>query len=70
MDNDSTQRLARLESNLAHLERLVEQLNEVVIAQGKELDRLKSGQQRLAQTIETAELDRLRIAQTKPPHYQ
>lgn len=68
MKSQHAQRLARIESHLAHLERQYEQLNEVVIEQGRFLRRLRSLQQRLSQTLETLELDRIKSAPARPPH--
>lgn len=70
MDNEVAQRLERLESHLAHLERLCEELNQIVIEQGKLLRRMQTNQQRLADTVEASELDRIRSTNSKPPHYQ
>lgn len=63
-------RMKKLESHVAHLERQYDQLNEIVIAQGKVLKKLQQQQQRLADTVETTELDRIRATNAKPPHYQ
>jgi uncharacterized coiled-coil protein SlyX len=68
--NQLAERLQKIESSLAHLEHLYEQLNEVVLAQGKQLDKMGSQQQRLSQTVEGIELDRIRSLKQKPPHYQ
>jgi uncharacterized coiled-coil protein SlyX len=68
MKTEHERRLARIESHLAHLERHLEQLNEVVIEQGRVLRRLQSLQQRLSQTIETIELDRIKSTSARPPH--
>jgi uncharacterized coiled-coil protein SlyX len=68
MKTEHARRLARIESHLAHLERHLEQLNEVVIEQGRVLRRLQSLQQRLSQTIETIELDRIKSTSARPPH--
>jgi uncharacterized coiled-coil protein SlyX len=46
MPDENSQRIYKLESHLAHLEHQVEQLNEVVIEQGKLLERLKKETQR------------------------
>ena len=70
MDAELAQRLERLESHVAHLERQYEELNGVVIEQAKALKKLQSTQQRLAGSIETAELDRIKSTNAKPPHYQ
>ncbi len=68
--NENTQRLEKLESHVAHLERLLEQLNEVVIFQTQELDRVKKQMGRVSQTLEGAELERMKSVDTEPPHYQ
>ncbi len=69
MKDESFQRLERLEANLAHLEHQVEQLNEVILGQGKELDGLKKQMQRQAATMETLEMDRIKATNARPPHH-
>jgi len=70
MSNEHSRRSDKLEANLAHLEHQVEQLNGVVIEQGRLLERLKREVQRQSHTMETIELDRIKANNTKPPHYQ
>ncbi len=70
METELRERLEALESHLAHLERQYEQLNEVVIAQGKELAGAQTRLRRLGQTLETIELERIKATNPKPPHYQ
>lgn len=70
MDPELAKRLDRLESNVTHLERQYEELNQVVIEQAKVIRKLQSNQQRLADTVETAELERIKSTNAKPPHYQ
>ena len=70
MPDENSQRIDKLESHLAHLERQVEQLNEVVIEQGKLLDRLKKETQRQAGILQALELERIKSNVQKPPHYQ
>ena len=69
MSNESIQRLERLEANAAHLERQVEQLNEVLIEQGKLVDSLKKQVQRQSAVLETFELERIQANNPKPPHF-
>lgn len=69
MNEEISQRLERVEAHVAHLERQVEQLNEVVIEQGKLVDRLKKEVQRQSATMETLELERMKATNPKPPHY-
>jgi uncharacterized coiled-coil protein SlyX len=70
MDDAAEERLRKMESHLAHLERLYEQLNEVVVEQGRQLGRALAQLQRIGQTIEDVELDRIKSTNPKPPHYQ
>ena len=67
--SDLSERLERIEAHLAHLERQYEQLNEVVIAQGRALARLQKESAKVSQAVETMELDRIRTNNPKPPHY-
>ena len=70
MNDDTSTRLGKMESNLAHLEHQVEQLNGVIIAQGKILERLKKEVSRQTSAMESMELERIKSNVTKPPHYQ
>jgi uncharacterized coiled-coil protein SlyX len=70
MDSELAERLQRLESHLSHLERQYEELNQVVIDQAKAIKKLQTNQQRIAESVETAELDRINSTNSKPPHYQ
>lgn len=70
MNEEISQRLERVEAHVAHLERQVEQLNEVVIEQGKLMDRLKKEVQRQSAAMETLELERMKATNPRPPHYQ
>lgn len=70
MSDETTQRFEKLEANIAHLEHQVEQLNEVIIEQGKLVERLKKEVQRNSTAMETMELERIKANITKPPHYQ
>jgi uncharacterized coiled-coil protein SlyX len=70
MDSEHAERLTKIESHLAHLEHQLEQMNQVIIAQGRELARLKTWQQRVGQSLENTEGQRIRDTNPKPPHYQ
>lgn len=63
-------RLEKLESAHAHLERQYEELNQVVIAQGRLLAKLKAQQDVASHTLESIELERVKANNPKPPHYQ
>lgn len=64
-----SERITRLEASLAHLERLFDDLNAVVVEQDRRLARLEKRLDQMAQWFEGGELDRLRQLQEKPPHY-
>lgn len=70
MNEETSSRLGKIESNLAHLEHQVEQLNGVVIEQGKLLERMKKEVLRQSAAMETIEMERIKSNNTKPPHYQ
>ena len=70
MDKETAARLEKLESHLAHLEHQYDQLNHVVLAQSKQLAKLQALQQKVSQTVEGIELERIKSTNLKPPHYQ
>ena len=70
MNEEIARRLGQLEANAAHLEHQVEQLNAVVIEQGRLLEQLKKLTQRQSTTLEAIESERIRDTSSKPPHYQ
>jgi uncharacterized coiled-coil protein SlyX len=70
MDTTLAERLEKAEAAVAHLERLCEQLNQVVVEQGRTLTRLLAQQKQVSSTITTMELERIHATNPKPPHYQ
>ena len=70
MADENSRRMDKLESNLAHLEHQVEQLNAVIVEQVKLLERLKKEVQRQTTAMQTLELERIQANNQKPPHYQ
>jgi SlyX protein len=70
MSEETRQRLEQMEANLAHLEHQVEQMNGVLIQQGRLVDLMKKQVQRQSAVLESIELERIKANQTKPPHYQ
>ncbi len=64
-----SERLTQLEASVAHLERLCDQLNAVIIEQDRRLIRLQKRLDQIAEGFEGAEHERLRQLQEKPPHY-
>jgi uncharacterized coiled-coil protein SlyX len=63
-------RLEKLESQLAFLEKQYDDLNQVVIEQSRLIARLQSELSRTSQTLTGIELERIRNTSQKPPHYQ
>jgi uncharacterized coiled-coil protein SlyX len=70
MDPDLAERLTRLESHFTHLEHLYEQLNQVVLDQGRQLAKLTAQQSRITETVESIERERIKETNPRPPHYQ
>ncbi len=70
MNDEVAERFTRLESTIAHLEYLTEQLNGVVTEQGRQLTQLRKQMQRQSQALETMELERIKSTNPKPPHSQ
>ena len=62
-------RIEKLESNVAFLERQYEELNQVVIEQGKALARIQAELSRASEALQAAEIERIRANNPKPPHY-
>ena len=69
MNEEISQRFARLESHIAHLEHQVEELNGVVIEQGKVIERVRKQVQLQARTLETSEIERVKATNPRPPHH-
>jgi uncharacterized coiled-coil protein SlyX len=69
MNDEILQRLGRIESHMAHLEHQVEQLNGVLIEQGKLVEHLKKQTQRQSVVLETLELERIKDNNPRPPHH-
>jgi uncharacterized coiled-coil protein SlyX len=62
-------RLAKLESDHAHLERQYDALNGVAIDQGKLLSRLQKRLGQIDEAMQSQDLERVRETNQKPPHY-
>ena len=65
---DLENRLIEIETALANLEKIVDELNEVVIKQDKEISLLKKSNKYLSELIETETVKPL-SEETPPPHY-
>jgi uncharacterized coiled-coil protein SlyX len=63
-------RLEKLESHVAFLERQYDDLNKVVIEQGRILARLQAELSRASDALQAAEIELIRANNPKPPHYQ
>ena len=64
------ERLVNIESDLTHLEQLVESLNQTIIGQDKIIQQLQIQMNRLTSDLEAKEMDSIKDTVTKPPHYQ
>jgi len=67
--DDVSQRLERIESHLAHLEKQYEELNQVAIEQSRLLTRLQKECAKVSDSVGTMELERIRANNPKPPHH-
>ncbi len=68
------ERVERLEMELAHQQRTLDQLNEVVADQSVELLRLQRSTQQMAKQLESlappaGDAEPVDLADEKPPHY-
>ena len=59
-----------LEIKIAHLEYLCDQLNLVIIDQGKRIARLENQVRGVTSSVQEIEMERVRNTNLKPPHYQ
>ncbi len=69
MADETSQRIEKIESHLAHLEHQVEQLNEVATEQSKLIEFLKKQVQKQSGVLETLELERIKSNNPRPPHH-
>lgn len=69
MKDEFLNRLEKFESHVTHLEHQVDQLNGVIIEQGRLLERLKKEVQRQSSQLESQELERIKANNPKPPHH-
>ena len=64
------ERLVSIESDLTHLDKLVDSLNETIVEQGKVIQQLQAQMQRITAALTSKELNSIKSNVTKPPHYQ
>ncbi len=72
MSTDPMQRVTELEIQLAHTQRVVEQLNEVVTEQSKQLDRVMRSVTRFEEKLDDFKYkieEKRDLLDEKPPHY-
>lgn len=70
MEKQLDERLEKIETHVAHLERQFEQLNEVLVANTRLLTRLQKELAKASEAVGNIELERIRSNNQKPPHYQ
>ncbi len=71
-DNANNSRVCELETQIAHIQRLYDQLNEVVTDQSKDIDRMRrqiSALQSQIKEIKEKPLPAADPLDEKPPHY-
>ncbi|HEY0550137.1 MAG TPA: SlyX family protein [Verrucomicrobiae bacterium] len=62
--------LRKIESHLAHLERQYDELNKVVIEQGRIIAKLQKENSKVSAAVQAMEMERIRSNNAKPPHHQ
>ena len=68
-EKELSERIDALESRLAYQEQTIEQLNETITAQWKQIDALTRQTTALNERLQDAEADRPAPANERPPHY-
>ncbi len=70
MTDSREERLEKLETQVAFMERTVDELNSVVVEQSKQITKLQTQLRKLSDSVESQEMERIRSTNSKPPHYQ
>ena len=68
-EKELSERIDALESRLAYQDQTIEQLNETITAQWKQIDALTRQMAALSERLQEAETDRPAPANERPPHY-
>jgi SlyX protein len=68
-EKELSERIDALESRLAYQDRTIEQLNETITSQWKQIDALTRQLAALTERLQEAETDRPAPANERPPHY-
>ncbi len=69
MSEEIEKRLIQIESTLAHMEDMVEKLNQVVTDQTMTVDRLRKDNEKLVDMLADSEMEEIRNNNQPPPHY-
>ena len=70
MTSEEEERFVKIESSLAHLEKMAETLNETVIEQDKTIRRLSQQVEQLTNRLASDDMNAIKENVTKPPHYE
>ena len=68
-EKELSERVDALESRLAYQDQTIEQLNETITAQWKQIDALTRQLAALTERLQEAEADRPAPGNERPPHY-
>ena len=70
MTSEEEERFVKIESSLAHLEKMAETLNETIIEQDKTIRRLSQQVEQLTNRLASDDMNAIKENVTKPPHYE
>ena len=70
MTSEEEERFVKIESSLAHMEKMAETLNETIIEQDKIIRRLSQQVEQLANRLASDDMNAIKENTTKPPHYE
>ena len=70
MTSEEEERFVKIESSLAHVEKMAETLNETVIEQDKTIRRLSQQVEQLTNRLASDDMNAIKENITKPPHYE
>ena len=70
MTSEEEERFVKIESSLAHVEKMTETLNETIIEQDKTIRRLSQLVEQLTDRLVSDDMNAIKENITKPPHYE
>ena len=70
MTSEEEERFVKIESSLAHMEKMAETLNETIIEQDKIIRRLSQQVEQLTNRLASDDMNAIKENVTKPPHYE